>query len=1563
MIILHSTVHSLTQGFSETSRVSLEREFEEFKSSNSSAVSEVSALKARIDLLESSNRDALSLVESKSTAYDNLAEELTAQHQKTVELRRQISNLEQSIQSANTASASAAYHEQGLQQEIELLKRSNEWLDKELKTKSEEYSKYRKEKGAQLAELQRQNDEAANTIDALNRAEGNLRKRYEEVSQKADDCLSRIQQMQEEAARKDEAFNVEIIAANRLTELMKNSANTERQRQQDLYEQLESTKEEAAEEIGRMTAEIDTEHRNREACERRIAELEVQVERLEADVLTLQSHGGSQRGANGHTTPSRTGSPAVGGFDSPSRLKAGFSITQLLSDLNDTKADLNAANVRNEKLAEAMNNMLQDLEVKQPEIEEVYADNGRLQSELAEVSSLLEDVGKERDQALKDVRKKEGQVEAKIKEGEVLRQQLRDLSSQVKVLLMEAHLRNQGIEDMSGERQLQLERLAQVQANDVVDNATDTDRFISESLVTFKTIAELQEQNANLIKLTREVGERMEHEEALKKQSEAAQDQEELRQNYERCKDEIKSLVTQSQSYVRERDMFRRLLLHRGQIPSGSDINSMVGESINEGQAPTTPKQAGVLNSIDQSPSSKDMADYAKLLKDMQSHFDAYRNEAATDRSTLKAQVDNLSKINGELRSEVARSNSQVTLAHERYEMLQANYAMLKNENTELQKKSQFFSDSVAKQDLRTQQVAEDLVEAKGLLDSMRNEVANLKAEKEFWKTIEKRLTTENQSFLEERTRVSNLNTNLQNLLNEREYSENESRRRFQSQIEGLETELQTTKARLSEETEGSKRIALRREYDIQQSQKRIDDLMSSLGSTREELIAAKTTRDHLQSRLDEMAIELRSAEERVRVLQPTSKAHAEPIQNGDATLDPSESEEGISKEQELAIEVSELKRDLELTRSELENAKNQMEQYKAISQASEEELQSLNETQDLYRQETDKVIEERNTKIQQLEERINDISSELASTNAEFTDLRNNQAENSRRLEEQKAAFEAEMAQLKDQDDRHATAAKYHQEDLKVQAEIAQQAQSNYENELVKHAEAAKALQKVRSDYNQLKVENVELKTEAETAQTRLVQSEESWTETRERYERELADLRIGKENLNVQNNRLHQQLENVSAQITSLQKRVTTSNAEDHNGDVPTSGLENLQEVIKYLRREKEIVDVQLELSAQEAKRLKQQLDYTQSQLDETRLRLNQQRRLEEDSERSAMTHNKLMETLNELNTFRESSVTLRNETRQAQAALALKAREVEELLAKVDPLQAEIVELKNEKETREGEVTLLKEDRDRWQQRTQNILQKYDRVDPAELEGLKEQIKSLETERDELVSARQTLQEQLDGMQDEVIKAQEQGVEKTEELRQRLTEQFKTRSKNQSAVIREKDSALQSANKEKEELQQQVAGLQKEFDTAKLERDQAVDKANSTQSNKAEADGQSGAEDGQVDEDEVSRPINADTQALRSMLETSQLELNESNAERTRLRAECATQLEKIQELQSRISDLELQIVSLLYVSNSKITFSYDCVDAKAARPRCKYYQAWPETATTIKPSSEHCVRGTS
>lgn len=53
-----------------------------------------------------------------------------------------------------------------------------------------------------------------------------------------------------------------------------------------------------------------------------------------------------------------------------------------------------------------------------------------------------------------------------------------------------------------------------------------------------------------------------------------------------------------------------------------------------------------------------------------------------------------------------------------------------------------------------------------------------------------------------------------------------------------------------------------------------------------------------------------------------------------------------------------------------------------------------------------------------------------------------------------------------------------------------------------------------------------------------------------------------------------------------------------------------EQLREVIRYLRREKEIVDLQLEFSKQEAARLRQQLEFANRNLEETRQALSEVR-----------------------------------------------------------------------------------------------------------------------------------------------------------------------------------------------------------------------------------------------------------------------------------------------------------------------------------------------------------------
>lgn len=1384
----------------ENTRSTLESEIATLKSSSTSNESEASSLKSRISSLETSNRDTLALLESKTAAYDKLAEELSAQHKKTIDLRRELSTAEQNLQTSNSASASARFREQSLQQELDLIKRNNEWFETELKTKSAEYLKFRKEKSARISELQRENEEANTTIDSLRRSENSLKSRLDEVEQKYEESLTTIQQLREEAIQAAESFRIELDSANRLAALQGASAETAKQRVQECQLALEKAKDDAAEEISRLRVEIESEHSDKEAAERRVAELELAVSHFETETRN-RSLSPARSLNGGPTTPLRAGTP-VGAF-SPrtSRTKGGLTLTQMYTEYDKMRTMLAAEQKNNQELKATLDEMVQDLESSKPEIDELRADHARLENAVVDMSNILEAAGKERDEATREARKWQGQVEGLTREGEILRQQLRDLSAQVKVLVLEVALLKEGEQEYDRE---ELEKIARNEIDESMADLNPTGRFISRNLTTFKDLNELQQQNVTLRRMLREIGDKMEGAEAREKDAAYLQEQEELKElriRVQTYRDEIANLVAQTKSYVKERDTFRSMLTRRRQTMADT---SAFSQSLPLGAVPPVADEQG-----------RDVTDYAELLRKVQAHFDTFRQETATDHASLKQQVNELSRKNSELMSETSRSSSQLAAAIQRAELLQSNFNMLKNENTELQKRYTTIMENANRQDIKTQQAAEDLVEAKGLIDSLQRETANLKAEKDLWKSIERRLIEDNESLRNERSRLDSLNANLQNILNEREHTDAESRRRLQLSVESLESELQSTKRKLNEESEESKKATLRREYEHEQSQKRIDDLVTTLGSVREELVATKTTRDHLQSRVDELTVELKSAEERLQVLQ--SKPSAAPAPVPAETREAIEEREealGLTREQELAIEVSELKRDLELAKSELEHSKEQVEDYKAISEATEERLQSVTETQEQYREETEHLVEEKEKRIQDLEKRIEEITSELSTSNNELSRLRDEQSDAARRLEEQKVTYEAEVSRLKDEAERQRAAAQFHQEDLKAQAEISQHAQQNYESELLKHAEAAKNLQAVRAEANQLKLEVVELKTQSETAKKDLAQKEESWVELKARYEGELSELQKRREEVLHQNSLLHNQLENITNQISALQRDRAHVPETEEEGETTTSNLEGLQEVIKYLRREKEIVDVQYHLSTQESKRLRQQLDYTQLQLDETRLKLEQQRRAAADIEHSALSHNKLMETLNELNLFRESSVTLRNQVKQTEGALAEKSSRVEELVKQIEPLQTRIRELENMVEIKDGEIKLLQEDRDRWQQRTQNILQKYDRVDPAEMEALKEKLISLEKERDEAVSARDSLQAQATTFPEQLKHAED----RVQELRAKLTEQFKARSKELTGRINAKQQELNAVLQEKEVIQEELKTTRQELNELK-------------------------------------------------------------------------------------------------------------------------------------------------
>jgi nucleoprotein TPR len=282
----------------------------------------------------------------------------------------------------------------------------------------------------------------------------------------------------------------------------------------------------------------------------------------------------------------------------------------------------------------------------------------------------------------------------------------RDLGRQVQHLLRELQERELGLNGDLTEDELRVMQ----EMNDAYEagvDYTDTDKIISQRLIIFHNIFELQQQNQNLLRVTRQLGEKMEQDEReyqgkLENLESDALDK--ATQVINQLRDELKSNRMKMEAYIRERDMLRRKVSGHGTVTET--------QTTAPGSQPVVPTEE------------------QNLLREVQAQFESYRNEAATDQRTLNNQIRSLTAESSQAQVNAAKYKSQMELANERYKILQGNMEMVKQESEDLRKRIGRMQEQQARQDVKVQQAAEELVDVRAFVESLRTENANLKAEK-----------------------------------------------------------------------------------------------------------------------------------------------------------------------------------------------------------------------------------------------------------------------------------------------------------------------------------------------------------------------------------------------------------------------------------------------------------------------------------------------------------------------------------------------------------------------------------------------------------------------------------------------------------------------------------------------------------------------------------------------------------------------------------------------------------------------------------------------------------------
>ncbi|KAF8843385.1 hypothetical protein BDN67DRAFT_924393 [Paxillus ammoniavirescens] len=1285
----------------------LEARISSLSASQSSSSSEVDQLKHRVEETEREKRDLIGVVSRLKEDAGQRDEEVQNLRSNLRQARQDHQALETQVRELRSIETSTKFKLDTLSQKITLAQSETERTTTELTAKSDEYARYRRTKHAEFSQLQAAHDALTQKHAFVESSLKAMQSAHSAQTHQLTQALAKVQDLQGQLAEQEAAFSTEVSGLKRLVTIMEEREMQAKEIVEGIEREWAGVGDRAEKRESALRAETEKERRAREEVEKKLEQLETVLERMHRGELPAAGRGlpgtpGRASGSQDHIADAMMGlSPTVAMV---SRVqKGGKTFTEVYADYVRLEEDYAKKCAEYDHMDRTLSDVLAQIEERAPILAQQREEYERLQVEATQLATQLSTSLAERDVNAASLQEVSQKLKKSHQETNLLQLQLTDLGRQVQTLLKELGRRA----DPSIPSDEELDEMPPLPAYDI-------HVVISNNLVLFRSIPDLQEQNQKLLAVVRELGTKMEAEEkeyreALdKEQSEAVREAheaiQELAIQLERQK---KSSEVTIQAYMKERDTFKAMLARAERSAPRVGIN-------------------GDVNGVIPAASNGSVAE----LEDVQAQFESYKAEMGMDAVRLREDLTQAQRALGQANAALAKANANVDYLNERQRMTQEQLALQSRDLDNLAVRNQQLYDQQTRLDIDRERVMDELATTKSDYDQLRNEAANLRAEKKIWESVQSRLIEENKNLAVERSQLSDLMANVQRMHNDLERSGENDRRRLETQVQMMESQTQDLKVRLSQERDTIRHITLQRDIDMKDLQSRLDRTTEQLSQARESLVGAETSKTHLQERVEGLTRQVQGNEEKLAVYERRT--------SGSSTAVPAP-EPDMPREQQLEQQVAELRSALKVAQVDLASARSHMQQFQEISQANEAALSALNTTHDQYKADAEAQLARHELEYKSLEEKLHSVEQDLQQSAAKFNELQ-------KTVETERAAWVNDKKTLEDTIVDMSTSEKHsesdrtaHEREIRVLEERATAAEERYSREVMTHAESFKTIEQLKQQLTSAQDASRQKLAEAANAQAKLEASEGSWKQQKEALDKEVIDLNARCKDLAAQNALLYQHLDSVSSQAARI-RQVADSSTESMSGDVDTSGdmdtkLSELRSVVAYLRKEKEIVDLQLELSKQEGVRLKAQIEHLTQSLQEARGTLSEERERAVQAATSDAQHAEMLERINQLNILRESNATLR-------ADCETYSKRARELDAKLKALSAELEPTKEqarvahaELQARNAQITLLESESKRWQERNTQLLSKYDRIDPADVQTLKDEIETLKTQKADL------------------------------------------------------------------------------------------------------------------------------------------------------------------------------------------------------------------------------------
>lgn len=1316
---------------------SLNTELEKARDKITRLENEIISLKSSRDAAVDERNDLTRILQRRDAEIERLTSNETSLSQQlraAIDAKCEALALNDEIQSKEL---SLQYREKRIEQERTLLNSQIAGLTEEVNRLTSELQTVRLNNTSRSVNLETQLAEKVEELNAANETITQLNEVKKSLNNRAESLTQRLMEQREIENKMTENYKTELEAKTKLADLFKTMHDDAEAKTLELTEgiaELQKLLNEATERYG----ELETKYKQADLDHEEL--LEKKNEIISSLKNELEHANDLLKAANAQNLDMALSDLAPSAATASKLLKSGMSLTQIYSQLVKVTDELSQEKEDNRRLNITINTIVQELEEKAPllqkqklEFEEALESNTALSQQ---IDSLVIECNRLRD----DYSESSKIANHYSRENAKLKGELADLGRQVCFLLKEIEHSRGGLLP-NGDHDS-----SQTASNTTNSSELSSSRIISKTLVTFSDIQELQSNNQKLLRMIREMTDKQEEYERNKEQFESG----EMQNKIESLKNRVSELTEAQErqtkmvnGLIRQRDMFKKLyhdhMKGKRHELSASEISELEKSGIYT--MDTTPENVTKQPTPEVPSFEIKYKETEKQLEMLKEEYKTYKEEKVTNERMLFEQIDNMRQEIGKLTAANSKCASTSEYNNERLKILQTNITTYKKQISALEEKNKAYNATIAKHEVSLQHLRDEALNAQSKLAAAEIQLENLKLELKLLKDAELRIQTEKEMLNRERQGQSILLKNLELIKASIERQENENRAKIETRLDEATRECSALRRRLQEEQDRFRELA--------------DHLKRQKDTATERMQEEKNAADTLRNELTEIRQDLLEKSKANEELSKKLKIALSP--NTDGSYDT------VKKIRDLENKLSEKQDEVQSLQEQLNVAKEHIKQYCDISESAEKELKALNSEYEAYKTESEAKLADYTSKLQSLEDKCSELEAEL-SLHANGEHSTSNSA-----LRNELSILKEDLNNSVLQTNGYRTELEAARAEITKLSEAVQNAEEKYTHEMILHSSDIQMLSHVKEELLKAQNQINELTALKQRAIEDLETEKNSWLDRQKILISENTQLTERLKDLNDQNALLHDQIQALGTQLSvthASQSRSESFNESGNESNINISvneedgkSSEQLFQIVKYLRKEKDIAMAKFDILQAETMRLKSQLEITEKQLDNTKLTLAAEREKTEVSMVTVNRQSDILRKVETLNALTDSNRILREERDLLTARVEELAATAKKMESQLAPLQEKISDLTSKNETLQSENNALKADCARWRTRVNALVERANKTSPEDwkrLQNERETLAKMLTNEKENV---RKLNEELSGIKVEKTKIEEQ------------------------------------------------------------------------------------------------------------------------------------------------------------------------------------------------------------